>query len=454
MNHPMYLLRQGMLASPSMPQTSCNPVMRFSCIIGTVVMLVLAVPAGADICGCETSPSLGAFDSGDPATYPPSTEISDHVLSLPLSADGVLVFDSFTVDDGPGTHTSAVVRFIRNAANSPVQLRIKGDLFIGSGSSINVSGDAAIRRDNNINGIGGLGGPGGFRGGDGAYQLVNFAADGATGLGPGGGLGATVVPEAEAEPASFVGTPELLPLVGGAGGGGGRSTTNELGCAGGGGGGGGGAIFIAVNGDAIIDGEIVADGGDGNSYWTFRCSSSGSHGSGGAIRIAAEGLGGGGKLYARGDSSSNNDGGIRLEAYSNSLSDDATDPVASRAQAPGPLLGPLSASVAITTVNGEMLSRESGEPLATLPQGGYGLIDVVLSAPGAVDLELLSSGVPINTEIAVSLKASPNGRSELLTALIDPGNCNADGDCTIAVSVPDVVAGRYVIEAQATFQTP
>jgi hypothetical protein len=183
------------------------------------------------------------------------------------------------------------------------------------------------------------------------------------------------------------------------------------------------------------------------------CSSNGSYGSGGAIRIAADAIGGGGNLYARGDNS-NNDGRIRLEAYTNTLSGSATDPVASRAQAPGPLLSPLQARVAITAVNGELLSRESGEPLATLPQGGYGLVDVILSGPGAVDLDLFTSGVPANTEVAVSLKASPNGRSELVSALIDPGNCDTAGDCTIAVTVPDVLAGRYVIEARATFQTP
>jgi hypothetical protein len=81
-------------------------------------------------------------------------------------------------------------------------------------------------------------------------------------------------------------------------------------------------------------------------------------------------------------------------------------------------------------------------------------VDVIVPAPGPLDIDLATSGVPSNTLLAVSLKASPNGRSEYASIAIDPAHCNAAGDCAATVSLPDVQAGRYVVEAEATFQAP
>lgn len=146
-----------------------------------------ALPAGAqttDFCGCAGSPSLGAFVSGDAATHPPGTVRNpswinsyDHGIRIPLPPDGILVFDSFTVQYYPGfgagwnTH----VFFEPNAANTPVTLLVKGNVTIADAGRLRVSGWSGGAGSAGTAGRPGAGGPGGFAGGQGAYQLVNFA---------------------------------------------------------------------------------------------------------------------------------------------------------------------------------------------------------------------------------------------------------------------------------------
>lgn len=416
----------------------------------TLVLALLAGPVHADICGCQDLPSLGAFNSEDPGTYPPNTQVSGSTITLELPADGILIFDSFNVGSGTSFRW---VQFAPNAANTPVQLRVKGDLNVAYNATLDVRGRVGAFGSLGLNGVGGAAGPGGFRGGDGAYQLVNFAADGGTGLGPAGGLGGNAATGAAAQRGYFVGTADLLTLIGGGGGGGGFSSAGDLGCSGGGGGGGGGALFIAANGVVSVRGTITADGATGGGLYSSSCSSRGAGGAGGALRIVADRIVGDGYLYARG-SDADNDGRIRLEAFEINIAGHQTDPVASRVQAPGPLVNPVSASIAITAVNGETVSLESGQPIAVLPQGAFGLVDVLIAAPGSVDVELATSGVPANTLVDVTLKASPNGRSEYAAVALDPGDCDIAGDCTALLTLPDVQAGRYVLEAEATFQTP
>ncbi|PYN29442.1 MAG: hypothetical protein DMD98_21125, partial [Candidatus Rokuibacteriota bacterium] len=209
-----------------------------------------------DICGCANDPnSLGDFDAINQATYPPGTTRTavngggHNRITLPLPASGVLSFKSFAAPYGNffggccDNRTDIV--FARNAANNPVTILVAGDVQIGPSVFLMVNGDDATSGSSGINGLGGLGGPGGFRGGDGAYQFTNLAADGGAGFGPGGGAPGTgstaTAPQTQGQNATFVGIPELLPLVGGSGGGGGASSTNSVGCSAGGGGGGGGA---------------------------------------------------------------------------------------------------------------------------------------------------------------------------------------------------------------------
>ena len=433
-------------------------LMLVSMLLVCGLSVVVSPQVQLDVCGCKNNPaSLGNFDSADVSTYPPgSTSPSYNSAEIPLPPDGVLVFDNFTVRERPpyvGGYSFSL-RFGRNAANTPVTLLIRGNLSLGSYSSINVAGADGVNASTNVLGKGGLGGPGGFRGGDGAYQLVNFATLGGAGLGPGGGAGGISNSPNNGHGAggTFLGAPDLLPLVGGSGGGGGSSTDPSAGCAGGGGGGGGGAILVAVNGTITFDGgSIVADGGHGGqgSYW---CASAGGGGSGGAVRILATTMTGNGSgyVYARpgayGSVGAQN-GSIRLEVLNNNFAVGNTTPLATRSAGPGPIVNPITPTVAITSVG--------GQPIPQPPQGGLGNIDLVLPAPGQTDIGLVTSGVPAGTTVNVTVKPRV-GSPPITTPIVTPvtlTNCDANGACIASVSF-NLAAGAYFVEARATFQTP
>jgi hypothetical protein len=422
-----------------------------------VLVCVLSWPgvslAQRDICGCAGNPnSLGAFDALDSTTYPPGTISGTRVLTIPLPEDGILIFDSFNVQPRPADIGFLPVRFARNAANTPVTLLVSGDVTIATSSEINVSGNSGSSGTSGVNGIGGLGGPGGFRGGDGAYQLVNFANDGGAGFGPGGGAPGTASPLTPGDGGTFLGVPELLPLLGGSGGGGGASTSGSLNCSSGGGGGGAGAILIAANGTITVNGTIRADGGSRGSRFNFSCSSFGGGGSGGAIRLVANMITGSGALSAFGGFPGG-PGAIRLEAFINTMLATSTNPVAGRAPAPGPVSNPLTPTVAITAVNGQTQSLANGQLLSELPQGGFGAVDVILSVPGVATIDLATSGVPTGTTIKVTAKPRVGGAPVDVETTLDPANCDAEGNC-VAAAAFDLAAGAFVIEAQATFTTP
>ncbi|HXH06874.1 MAG TPA: hypothetical protein VNI83_09825, partial [Vicinamibacterales bacterium] len=340
------------------------------------------------------------------------------------------------------------VAFGRNAANTPVTLLVKGDVTITSLGAFSVRGDNGVGGSFDAPGRGGLGGPGGFRGGDGAYQMVNLANNGGAGLGPGGGspgIGTTAPPTAGGN-ATFLASPDLLPLVGGSGGGGGASTSASAGCSGGGGGGGGGAILIAANGTITIDGSIIAEGGDRGFNASSTCASAGGGGSGGALRLVASSITGTGSLLARGGVNASgvraSPGSIRIEALSNSfpmVSNADPDAVGSL---PGPIVNPLTPTVAITAVG--------GQPVPQPPQGGYGAIDVQIPAPGPTAIDLRTSGVPAGTTVEVKVKPRVGGTPATGQATL--GSCDAAGVCQGSVTF-DLPAGSYVIEARATFQT-
>ncbi|RLJ15759.1 hypothetical protein DJ030_17980 [bacterium endosymbiont of Escarpia laminata] len=412
-----------------------QPLLMMSIALGLLTWSATAL--ALDICGCVGNPnSLGDFDSAVEATWPAGTVRVGSSITIPLPDDGVFIFDSFTVFDLPGTTTNAVINFQRNPANTDVTLLISGDLTIAAGNRIDLNGVVGTRGSNAINGIGGLGGPGGFRGGDGGYLLVNFQSDGGAGLGPAGGDGSTLDPVVAAQPGQFVGIPELLPMIGGSGGGGG---------------GGGGALLVAANGTVEINGTLNANGAAGGAYWSSTCASSGAAGSGGSVRVIADTITGTGRVNALRGSTVASYGAVRLEAFTNTLPGSNTTPIATRVPAPGPLANPITSSVAITSVAGEVVSQVNGELLSELPQGWMGEVDILLPAPGIVAVDVASSEVPEGTTVDVTVKPSPGGLPFTETATL--GNCDGFGGCTAQVSV-NLAAGRYVIEAQATFQTP
>jgi len=401
--------------------------------------------AQLDICGCEAAPSLGTFDTSDPTTYPPGTTVvSGFNIIIPLPEDGILIFDAFSVTTNEfGGAVS--VQFEPNAANTPVTVLVKGDATIGGSSSMTLGGQAGTPGSFGAAGVGGLGGPGGFRGGDAAFELVNLANDGGAGFGPGGGAAGTASPLAFGGDGVVVGAVDLLPLVGGSGGGGGASADPDAACAGGGGGGGGGAILLAANGTITINSGLYAQGGVGGFVpFSSTCASRGGDGAGGSIRLLADTIGGSGFIFA---------GAIRMEALNDAFPANNTTPAASRVPVPGPLTDPLMPSIAFTEVNGETVSVANGALLSESPQGVFGVVDVVLPAPGVATFNLATSGVPTGTTVEVTAKSRLGGGVVVTSTTLAPGSCNGAGDCASAVAF-DLQAGAYVVEARATFEVP
>jgi hypothetical protein len=413
--------------------------------------VVVSPQVQLDVCGCRNSPgTLGSLEATDPSTYPPgTTSLQINTMEIPLPPDGVLVFNGINlVERPPYIGYGLTVRFIRNAANTPVTILVNGNVNIGTRVTLQVSGDPGVNANTNDLGKGGLGGPGGFRGGDGGYQLVNFGLIGGAGLGPGGGLGGrdTYFANGHGGGGTFLGAPDLLPLIGGSGGGGGASTDPSAGCAGGGGGGGGGAILMAVNGTLSIDGSIVADGGTGGSYGNPSCASLGGGGSGGAVRLLATTINGSGQVYARPGGNgvpASQPGSIRLEALNNTLSVGNTTPLAARAAGPGPIVNPVTPTVAITSVG--------GQPIPQPPQGGLGNVDLVLPAPGQTDVGFATTGVPTGTTVNVTVKPRVGGAPIVTPVTLT--TCDTNGSCLGNVSF-NLAAGAYFVEARATFSTP
>jgi hypothetical protein len=424
--------------------------------IRVALLLALALGAAAsaqqlDICGCKNSPaSLGSFDSLNAATYPPGTISAFRSLQIPLPPDGVLVFNSINLQPRPTDSTLLTVSFIKNAANTPVTLLVSGNVTIAVNTTLSVGGDDGVHATTDKLGTGGNGGPGGNRGGDGAYQLVNFASIGGAGLGPSGGAGGTgSYNSGIGYPVggAFVSASDLLPLVGGSGGGGGGSITAAPNCAGGGGGGGGGALLMASNATITLNGEINADGGQFGNTSNGSCASYGASGSGGAVRLLANTLAGTGRVFARGGTLVQGGragiGAIRAEALNNTMNVSATDPLAARTPGPGAITNIVNPSVSITAV--------AGQAIAATPQGSYGGVDLILPVAGPTTVDFSTSGVPTGTTVNVTVKPRVGGAPATNTiALV---NCDGTGHCLATTSFT-LAAGSYFVEARATFQTP
>lgn len=430
--------------------------------LGLVALLIVGLirPAGLtagsaefDLCGCANHPdSLGAFDSKDPTTWPPGTEISkaqNWRMYIPLPPGGVLIFDSFKAERWKA-HRNCEIWFKPNAANTPVTILVAGDFSLKTSVHIAVYGMNGANGHHKINGRGGAGGPGGFRGGDGAYQDVNGQGAGGEGMGPAGGSPGTAAAFDKGGPGKFSGRPELLPLIGGSGGGGGASKSTGN-CSGSGGGGGGGAILIAANGNITLERHagINADGGHPGSHVSDgKCATVGGPGGGGAIRLVAQNVTGGGYLVARGnrEKSGGHPGVIRIET----IEEDALDPHQStppaiRTNVIGPLVNPITQTVAITTVAGQAVPE-------TL-RGWQSGIDVIVPAPGVVKMQVVTAGIPAGTTVEVALKPKVGGAAIRNSAVLNASNCNPKGECTSFISF-ELPKGAYFAEATATFQTP
>lgn len=426
--------------------------------------LFAGAPSHADVCGCAGSPAtLGAFDSADPETWPTvegrPTTIAGATITLPLSEDGILVFDSFTLSNAPGGANVSLV-FAPNASNTPVRLLVAGDVVVGAADVLDVRGVPGENGTTTTGaGRGGLGGPGGFKGGDAATPFFNFQTIGGNGFGPGGGApgdpASTAGIKDAGSPGLYVGPADLQPLLGGSGGGGGSTTNATSSGVSGGGGGGGGALLIAANGTITVDGTIDASGGRGGSLVNGTLGAVGGSGSGGSIRLLADTVRGSGLLHARGGATPafgtateiGGTGRIRVEAFTNQIATGNTDPVMQVAAAPGTLENALSPSVAIVDVGGAAVAQP-----AIGFSGSLGSVDVIVPAPGLVPVRVATRYVPSGTR--VDLVAKPRyGALVPFAGSATLGACQPSGTCEGTASF-DLAPGDYSIEARATFEVP
>jgi hypothetical protein len=473
------------LEGEAMKRLMSPPIARGGGRVALVVLAALFLVTGGDprpraqaaldICGCASVPDALDFDTHDPADLVAvgATPNVFRNIVIPVPESGVLVFKNVRIRARTGGATGVndssqlFVTFARNAANSPVTILVQENFVIEGtafGTFLSVDGSRGGNGSSGGAGQGGNGGPGGFRGGDGAYPLVNFSRDGGAGLGPRGGAPGLVANFninnnllGAGGDGQFLGVRELIPLVGGSGGGGGASTASltpsnpgdGAGCSGGGGGGGGGAILIAANGTITVgsSSSITAIGGDRGDPANNSCARFAGGGSGGAIRLVANRITGSGQLSAVSGTNVNGSrlspGSIRMEAIVNEFSADNTSPVASRSPAPGPLTNPLTPTVRITSIG--------GSPPPLNPQGAIGQVDVILPAPATTAIDLATSGVPSGTIVDVTVK--PRVGANALTGSVPLSNCDANGNCSVSVAF-NLGSGAFTIEARATFQTP
>jgi len=329
---------------------------------------------------------------------------------------------------------------------------VRGDVSVGPSVVISVNGLTPANATGTTPAFGGAPGPGGYAGGDGAFLLVNLATDGGAGIGPGGGLGGVTATSTAPGGGTFFGVPELRPLRGGAGGGGGYSNTSSTVCAAGGGGGGGGAILIAANGTISITWRIEADGPQGSqSSAPFNaCGRAGAGGSGGAIRLLANSISGAGTLEAVGGAVGCCTGGnagalgsIRMESFSNSFGTNVNPP-GQRVPSPGPIVNPVNPTVAITSIAGAATPAD--------PIGYLGAIDIIVPAPGPVQIDERTTDVPSGTDVEIAVKPKLDGAPVVQRLTLQSGDC-VSGTCTTGLSI-DLEPGSYIVEARATFEAP
>jgi len=387
-----------------------------------------------------TAPALAqTFSSGSSGADGAFTPTTNTTLTLP--ANGVFNFTTISIPSG------VIVRFTRNAANTPVTLLATASVTIAGTLEVSATNGGNVVDGTFLGSNAGAGGPGGFDGGSGANGVA--AAIGGTGLGPGGGgpgagagyaaAGGVVSPTGM--PGAPYGNAELLPLIGGSGGGGGDAA---LGTTSAGGGGGGGAILIASSGTITLTGTINARGGSGGGG-----NNPGGGGSGGAIRLVATTINGAnGTLDVRGGSGNSgigigsgggSVGRLRVEAYTNSavLNVNAIAPSVALPSAVALANGP---TLTITAIGGVVT------PAA--PTASFSMPDITLPAAIAnpVTLTLTGTNIPPGTTVIVVVNGQTGGSIAVSTTL---SGTMASTRATAAVTIP--TNRPCVVSASATF---
>lgn len=402
------------------------------------------------VCAGETLQAQSRFSSGstgaDGAFAPTATQ------SIPVPDSGVFNFTTVNIPAG------VTITFTRNATNTPVIILASGDVVIAG--IINIDG-----KDGASNAVGGQGGPGGYDGGNGGYgfdrTFSGVPGDGPsgggggiggpsitrdqTGSGGGGGFG-TAGGNGELVANGGRGGPQfgavtILPLIGGSGGGGGGAPANERG---GPGGGGGGAILIASSGTITLNGQISANGRNGDGFSNFQTGGGG--GAGGAVRLISNTLAGTGNISVSGGSGGRLSGGrgargyVRIETFDKKdFSGNSTPAIIISFALPQQISPPNPPLLRIASVGG--VSAPS-KPHGTF----HGFPDIIVpsSQPNVVSVAIEGTGLPLGTIVQVTVRPA-NGNHTIVQST---GLAGTEAASTATASLP-LPIGVSVIIASA-----
>ncbi|HEX9669971.1 MAG TPA: hypothetical protein VGC93_10855 [Thermoanaerobaculia bacterium] len=362
-----------------------------------MALLAASAPLGAQAFDSGSTGADGALTLTTPGTvvFDPAS------FSPPLDPDGdnVYHFTSITIGSGVTVRllgprlTMSPVFWL---ATGPVQI----DGTVDLSGSIGQHGTQVLNDGSRVPSVPGAGGfPGGVGGtatsppsegnGPGGGRLPD------RGDHPGGGASHAFPGGSYLPPRPAYGNQFLLPLLGGSGGGGTYARA--------GGGAGGGALLLASSVSIVVNGSILADGGNGG-WETGTAGQLGGGGSGGALHLLAPTLSGTGTLTARGGNpgvfTAASAGRIRLEAFQQNFAGNISGASPVRATVfTRDLTRPLS-TVRVVSVD--------GQPVPTNPDGSFTVPDVTISKGTAATVAIEGRNVPPGTvaEIRVYSEAA------------------------------------------------
>jgi hypothetical protein len=408
------------------------------------------------------------FDSGSTGAdgaFNPSCTPTPCTVTMPLPASGVFHYTTVNVPAG------VTVKYLRNAANTPVTLLGTGNVTIAGAIDVSGADGSAGLAGVIVQRNGGTGGPGGFDGGSGSNGIVNIK--GGDGFGPGAGGGApnqnahgggagygTVGTKAGTggDGGAVYGASHLLPLVGGSGGGGQGGLLPSA--SGGGGGGGGGAILIATGTSGTpatitLSGAISAKGGNGaQGPATIPGVPGGGPGSGGAVRLVANTVTGGGLIDVASGAALNGGsrggfGRIRVEAITNT----ATFTFTTSPFAPVPPPSAISSTVPTASMLANppsfTITSVAGVGAPTTLTGSLGTPDFVLPAgTTSAVVQFAATQMPLGTTIGVTVKGQQGG---VLGTATSSGLSGTVASSTASATIAVPTNQPSVISASATF---
>lgn len=410
--------------------------------------------------------SMGLASIAIAQEFSSGSDGSDGALDFTGAEPGsVIVFDPYNYDPPLDVDQDGVFHFTTITIPENVTVQLSSTLFGGVPVIWLATGDVVIAGTLDLSGEDGhnwdsgqrrysIPGPGGFGGG--AGEREGFQAE--DGLGPGRSRGQSGIIGNGAGHARFgttsgsggnfygspYGNPFLQPLIGGSGAAGGNDNDSSLG---GGGGAGGGAILIASDTAIYVEGVVDVSGGSGGRGEAGSNQFNGGHGgggSGGAIRLVAPELQGSGELDCRGgngslsypSTGSGSEGYIRVEGR-----------IVSRELRfqPDGMIVPLSPNTPILpeqSPSAVRIVQIDGQAVDVTPGGSILNPDIVLDNPSPVEVVIAASGIPIGTQLTLSIFSVELGE---ITGISTPLKGTLESStATATIQFPPTISQMFV----------